>query len=181
VDSTRSVSGRPAEEDLASKEEDIQVVSGRCYECHVQCGVLVHVRHGKVVKVEGDPNYVNQGALCPKGLAAMRNLYHRERLNYPLTRTRPKGEADPGWVRITWEEALDRIVAKLRQVKAEYGAHAIAIGQGTGRFTVAQHLRLKNSLGSANTIGPSHVCRGDAGTDPGGRFILTRQAWQDRL
>jgi len=122
--------------------------------------MLVHVRDGKVVKLEGDPHYVNQGALCAKGLATLRNLYHPERLDYPLMRTRTKGDADPGWVRISWDEALDRIVTRLTEIRAQHGARAIAISQGTGRYTVAQHLRLKNSLGSPNTIGPSHVCRG---------------------
>jgi anaerobic selenocysteine-containing dehydrogenase len=122
--------------------------------------MLVHLRDGKVVKVEGDPKSVNQGALCAKGLASLRNLYHAERLNFPLMRTRPKGDADPGWVRISWDEALERIATKLKQIAAEYGPRAIAIGQGTGRFTVAQHLRLRNSLGTPNTIGPNHVCRG---------------------
>lgn len=136
------------------------MVPGRCYECHVQCGLLVHVQGGQVVKVEGDPKFVNQGALCAKGVATVRNLYHPERLNYPLLRTRPKGDPDPGWVRISWDEALDRIVAKLTEIKAKYGGRAIAVGQGTGRYTVAQHLRLKNSLGSPNTLTPSHMCRG---------------------
>ncbi len=140
--------------------DESRVVPGRCHECHVQCGMLVHVRDGKVVKLEGDPTCVNQGALCVKGFASLRNLYHAERLNYPLMRTRPKGDDDPGWVRITWDEALDRIAAKLKEVEAEHGARAIAIGQGTGRGTVAQHLRLRNSLGTPNTIGPNHICRG---------------------
>jgi anaerobic selenocysteine-containing dehydrogenase len=140
--------------------DQTRVVRGRCHECHVQCAMLVHVRDGKVVKLEGDPNFVNQGALCAKGLASLRNLYHPERLNFPLLRTRPKGDPDPGWVRISWEEALDRIATRLKEIAAEFGGHAIAIGQGTGRGTVAQHMRLKNSLGSPNSLGPNHVCRG---------------------
>ena len=83
--------------------------------------MLVHVRDGRVDKVEGDPHFVNQGTLCAKGIATVRNLYHAERLDYPLMRTRPKGDPDPGWVRISWDEALERIVTKLKQIQAEYG------------------------------------------------------------
>ena len=140
--------------------DQTRVVRGRCHECHVQCAMLVHVRDGKVVKLEGDPKFVNQGALCAKGLASLRNLYHPERLNFPLLRTRPKGDPDPGWVRISWDEALDRIATRLKEIAAEFGGHAIAIGQGTGRGTVAQHMRLKNAFGSPNSLGPNHVCRG---------------------
>ena len=77
---------------LPTKADDVRIVRGRCYECHVQCAMLVQVKDGKVVKLEGDPSYVNQGALCAKGLATLRNLYHPERLNYPLMRNRPKDE-----------------------------------------------------------------------------------------
>ena len=151
---------QPAAGEGETKVGDIRVVPGRCHECHVQCAMLVHVHDGHVVKVEGDPRSVNQGTLCARGLATVRNLYHPERLDYPLMRTRPKGDPDPGWVRISWDEALDRIATRLKEIQAEYGGHAIAVGQGTGRYTVAQHLRLKNSLGSPNTLTPSHVCRG---------------------
>jgi anaerobic selenocysteine-containing dehydrogenase len=145
--------------DGRAKAGGATVVRGHCNECHVQCAMLIHIRDGRVVDLEGDPQFVNQGTLCAKGLANLHNLYHPERLNYPLMRTRPKGDADPGWVRITWDEALDRIVAKLKEIQAQYGGRAIAIGQGTGRGTVAQHLRLKNSLDSPNTLTPSHMCR----------------------
>ncbi len=69
------------------------IIPGRCHECHPQCPLLVHVRAGRVVKVEGDPKGPNRGALCAKGQATVKNLYSPERLNYPMKRTRPKGEA----------------------------------------------------------------------------------------
>lgn len=137
-----------------------EVVRGRCHECHVQCFMLVYLRDGLVVKVEGDPQSINRGSLCVKGLASVRNLYHPERLDFPLMRTRPKGDPDPGWVRITWDEALERIATRLREVESEFGPHAIAIGQGTGRYTVTHHQRLKNCLGTPNSLTPGHVCRG---------------------
>jgi len=151
---------RPTGSEAAAKAGEARIVRGRCHECHVQCGMLIHVQDGRVVRLEGDPDFVNQGTLCAKGLATLRNLYHPERLNYPLMRTRPKGDPDPALGQDQLGRALDRIVRKLKEIQAEFGGHAIAIGQGTGRYTVAQHLRLKNSLGSPNAIGPSHVCRG---------------------
>lgn len=143
-----------------ASEIPLRVVAGRCHECHVQCAMLVHVRDGRVVKVEGDPNGPNRGALCAKGQSTVKNLYSPERLNYAFKRTRPKGEADPGWVRISWEEALAMIAANVVTVRKKYGAHAIAVGQGTGRFTNEHNTRLKNSIGTPNLIGPCHICRG---------------------
>lgn len=136
------------------------VVGGRCYGCHTQCGLRAHVKDGKVVKIEGEPFFRNMGALCPKGLASIDKLYASDRLNYPMKRTRPKGEADPGWVRISWEEALDEIVDKLQKIQKKHGSRAIAFGQGTGRFSVELCARLKNCIGSPNVIHPGHMCRG---------------------
>ncbi len=115
---------------------------------------------GKVVKVEGEPFFRNMGALCPKGLSSIRKLYAPDRLNYPMKRTRPKGAADPGWVRISWEEALETIAGRLKRIQEKYGPRAIAFGQGTGRFTVELCARLKNCIGSPNVIHPGHMCRG---------------------
>ena len=136
------------------------VVGGRCYGCHTQCGLRAHLKDGKVVGVTGEPFFRNRGALCPKGLASVQKLHAADRLNYPMKRTRPKGDRDPGWVRISWEEALDTIADKLKKIQETYGAHAIASGQGTGRFSVELSARLKNCIGSPNTIHPGHMCRG---------------------
>ena len=136
------------------------VFPGLCHECHAQCGMLVHVRNGSVVKVGGNPNAPNRGALCAKGQASIRNLYSSERLNYPMKRTRPKGDPDPGWVRISWEEALTTIATTLNSIRERHGAHAIAVGQGTGRYSESIGIRLKNSLGTPNLVFPAHVCYG---------------------
>src|SRR5439155_4859565 len=45
--------------------------------------------------------------LCVKGRAAPELVYAADRLLHPLRRTRPKGDPDPGWVRISWDEALE--------------------------------------------------------------------------
>ena len=147
------ISGEPV-----STQGSVQVIAGRCHECHVRCSMLVHVADGRVVKVEGNPNGPNRGALCAKGQSTIKNLYSPERLNYPMRRTRPKGDPDPGWVRISWDEALTTIVTTLKRIKEQYGAHAIAIGQGTGRYSEPQSMRLKNCLETPNWIAPSHVC-----------------------
>nr|NIR12533.1 molybdopterin-dependent oxidoreductase [Desulfobacterales bacterium] len=60
----------------------------------------------------------SEGGLCGKGSAGIQVLYDPNRLNKPLRRTNPeKGlNADPKWKEITWEEALDEIVEKMKQV-----------------------------------------------------------------
>jgi len=75
-----------------------------------------------VVKLEGDPdNPANMGKMCAKGQAALMAMYDPSRLTTPMKRTNPeKGlGVDPGWVPISWEEALDTISQRLRKIREE--------------------------------------------------------------
>ena len=85
-----------------------------CNFCSCGCGMGCHVRDGKLVNLEGDPDHViNEGALCSKG-AAMRATHESDqRVRRPLYRA-------PGsdrWQEIGWDDALDRIAAKVRQLR----------------------------------------------------------------
>ena len=66
---------------------DKVVVKSTCELCISGCAVLIHMKDGKPVRVEGDPDsLVNLGALCVKGMASLEFLYHPDRLKYPLKR-----------------------------------------------------------------------------------------------
>ncbi|MBI4526117.1 MAG: molybdopterin-dependent oxidoreductase [Deltaproteobacteria bacterium] len=91
-----------------------------CSMCYVGCGIRVLVEDGVVKAIEGDPNNPqNRGSMCAKGKAGIMNLYNPNRVKVPLKRTNPrKGlHIDPGWQEVSWEEALDTIVAKLQQIR----------------------------------------------------------------
>jgi anaerobic selenocysteine-containing dehydrogenase len=143
-----------------SAQGEVQVVPGFCHECHVQCGLLVHIKDGRAIKVEGMPDYVNRGAVCVKGQSTIKNLYSPERINYPLKRTNPKGDADPGWVRISWDEALSTIAAKFHEVKEKFGPEATGYSKGTGRYSNDMSARQGNSMGTTLKLAPSNICRG---------------------
>ncbi|HWP62059.1 MAG TPA: NrfD/PsrC family molybdoenzyme membrane anchor subunit [Candidatus Binatia bacterium] len=111
-----------------------------CNACGGQCGILAHVVDGRVVKIEPNPwnpnNYSNVSsdffanydpavgvrdgaAICPKGNAGLFGLYDPDRVRRPRKRTNPrKGiDEDPGWVEISWEQAIDEIAGKLRALR----------------------------------------------------------------
>jgi anaerobic selenocysteine-containing dehydrogenase len=124
-----------------------------CRSCHGGCGVIAHVREGKVVKVEGDPDSpISHGSLCAKGLAVTQVAYHPDRILYPMKRERV------GWKRISWDEALNTCAEKLSAVKEQFGAEAIFIGQGTGRDFESHFSRFGNLLGTPNHITAGHMC-----------------------
>jgi len=135
-----------------------QVIRSCCRGCHGGCGVLVHVKDGIIVKIEGDPECpTNHGTMCTKGLAAIQLVYHPDRITHPLKRTGKRGEGK--WQRISWDEALDTIVDNLERVKKEYGVESIVTGSGTGRDWGVWFGRFVRLLGSPNNYSPGHVCR----------------------
>ncbi len=141
------------------QEEADKVVRTACLDCHSRCGALVHVTDGVVTKVEGNPEHpLSRGIMCAKGNAVRQILYHPERVNYPLKRTRPKGDPDPGWQQISWDEALDTISQKLLGYKAEFGAESVCFGFGTGRETNQYCFRITNTFGTPNRTGVTNLC-----------------------
>src|SRR3990170_6282334 len=86
------------------------------------CTAIVTIRDDVVIAVEGDPsNPISQGKLCARGQAAIFNLYNPYRVKAPMKRTNPrKGlDQDPGWVEISWEEAMSTVADRLRMIREE--------------------------------------------------------------
>ncbi|MFC2013923.1 molybdopterin-dependent oxidoreductase [Chloroflexota bacterium] len=138
-----------------------KVVRTVCHGCHSLCGVLVNVKGGRVVKIEGDPQHPHSaGMICPKGFAYMQLIYHPERLRYPLKRFGERGEGK--WQRISWNEVLDTIADKLTDIKERYGPLAIAASSGGNTKRAIQALYgLMRSLGCPNVSWTdAHYCWG---------------------
>jgi anaerobic selenocysteine-containing dehydrogenase len=146
---------------MQQETTNTKIVRTVCQECHVGCGVLVSVRDGQAVKIEGDPEHpLNQGMMCPKGLSEIQLVYHPDRLKYPMKRAGDRGEGK--WQRISWDEALDTTAARLTAIRNKYGPLAIA-GSGGGKPTkpLRSLFLFINALGSPN-VGwtDSHYCFG---------------------
>src|SRR5215207_11481334 len=94
------------------------VTHTRCYcaLCISRCGAIARVENGRFVTLDPDPSHPTGQALCAKGRAAPELVYHADRLLHPLKRTRPKGDPDPGWERMSWDEALDLTATNLRRL-----------------------------------------------------------------
>lgn len=135
------------------QEGDYTVTRGACWSapgCHNGCGVLMYVKDGVLEKVEGDPdNPYNQGRLCARCLAVTEAIYNPDRLMYPLIRDKEDRGKDK-FRRISWDEAMDIIEAKFREIHEEYGYEYISYWQGTGRDIGQAITRLMYSLGSPN-------------------------------
>ena len=132
------------------------VVRTVCHECHSGCGVLLHVKDGKIERIEGDKSHpIGEGFICPKGQAVKEIVYHPDRLIYPLKRAGSKGEGK--WERITWDETLDAIATKLTEIKENYGPEAIVMGTGTSRGLHPYLNYFMSCLGSPNRMSTIHL------------------------
>src|ERR1700758_1287452 len=113
--------------DSAKMKAQTRTVHAVCtHDCPDSCGVLVTVDEltGRAVKVAGDPAHpVTRGFLCGKVARYLDREYSPDRLLYPQKRAGAKGEGK--FQRISWDEALDTIAARLRKVSDEYGPEAI--------------------------------------------------------
>ena len=96
-----------------------------CALCISRCGAIARVENGRFVALEPDPSHPTGKALCAKGRAAPELVYHKDRLRYPLKRTQPKTDPDPGWERITWDEALDLTANNLKRLAADHGPESV--------------------------------------------------------
>jgi anaerobic selenocysteine-containing dehydrogenase len=138
-------------------------VNGYCGLCIARCGSVATVANGRFTRLDPDLSHPTGQALCAKGRAAPELVYHKDRLTQPLRRTRPKGDADPGWVPISWDEALDSTANAMRQIAALYGPHAVAFSQSSPSTTAIADSggfvrRLMNAFGTPNLVFPLDLC-----------------------
>ena len=92
------------------------LVPTTCFNCESGCGLLAYVDKEtfEIKKFEGNPVHPgSRGRNCAKGPATHNQIYDPERILYPLKRVGKRGEGQ--WKRITWDEALAEIGAKMRE------------------------------------------------------------------
>ena len=110
-------------------------IQGHCALCIARCGSIAEVSGDRLIALHPDPSHPTGQALCAKGRAAPELVHHPDRLLYPLKRTRPKHDPDPGWQRISWDEALETTAAALKRIAARDGPRAVVFTRASGSCT----------------------------------------------
>lgn len=142
---------------LAASEQQLITCCGICSPA---CGMKATVKDGVLTFLEGvQGDNHGEGHLCGKGAAGAGFLYDPDRLKYPMKRTNPKKgfDEDPGWVRITWQEALDTIATKFKGYAEQYGTESLLFVTLPSPDLWA---RFMNSIGVVNRIDHIDVCFG---------------------
>ena len=135
-----------------------RVVPTFCELCFWKCGVLAHVKDGRVTKLTGNPDHpLSRGRLCPRGTGGIGLLYDPDRLLKPLVRVKKRGEQV--FEEVSWDKALDEVAEGMLEIRKRHGPEALALfshGYGGSWF---KHLLL--AYGSKNIAAPSYAqCRG---------------------
>jgi len=127
-----------------------------CFWCKPRCRLKVEVEDNRLVKIARSPIKA-----CPRKYCSdLERFYHPDRLNYPLKRVGEKGENK--WQKITWDEALDEIAAKLQALREQYGAETLGVTAGTSRTYEELNSRFLNLFGSPNQCGQAQICHGNS-------------------
>ena len=140
---------------LAAEQDEERVIHTACRACIIDCGAMVTVRNGKVVKIEGDPgDPINKGRMCAKGLSGIQALYNPNRLKYPMRRVGERGENK--WERISWKEAIDTIADAMWELheKDDPMQLLLSCGGGGNPTRIMCPPRFLNAFGGGNFFEP---------------------------
>ena len=123
-----------------------------CRVCEVTCGLIATVEDGRVTQLRPDDEHVvSRGYVCPKGLAFHQVTHDPDRVLYPQKRTAT------GWERISWNQAIREIAARLNAIRAEHGPHAVALYTGNPAGYSYSHMLASGgwikAIGSRNSYG----------------------------
>lgn len=105
---------------------DFVDIPGYCTFCRSRCGTTNRIRNGRLESVAPLPDHPTGKAICPKGRAAPEVVHSARRLMRPMRRTRPKDDTDPGFVEVSWDEALDFVAERLATIAQESGSESVA-------------------------------------------------------
>ncbi len=112
----------------ASAEGPVTVRTVCPRNCYCTCGMVVTHEGGRITRIDGDPeNTATRGRVCLKGISYARRVGTVQRLLHPLRRQR-----DGSFARVTWDEALGEIAARLERVRRERGPESVLYYEASG-------------------------------------------------
>jgi formate dehydrogenase major subunit len=156
---------RAATVPLSWKIGETKTVPSICPYCAVGCGLLLHVREGQLVNVEGNPDSpINRGNLCPKGAASFQLTVNPERQKKCLHR-RPGATA---WEEIELGRAMDMIAERVKRTRDATFRRTATVD---GRDVTVNHTMAIGSLGGATLDNEWNYAQAKLWRGLGGVFI----------
>jgi assimilatory nitrate reductase catalytic subunit len=156
-----------------------RLVKTHCCFCGQQCGIQLKVRDDRVVGFEPWEDFpFNKGMLCPKGVKRYMQSTHPDRLLDPLIRT------DAGFRPAGWDESLDLVARRLRELQERHGPDSVAVYGGASLTTEKSYLLGKFArvaLGTRHIDYNGRLCMVSAGVAYKTTFGVDRapNPWED--
>lgn len=127
-----------------------------CLNCPARCGIVVKVAEGNAIQIKGNrASLVSEGQICPRGHIGLQVLYDPGRIISPLKRSQPKkGKGiDPQWKSISWDQAIEEIVGKLKTLRDHFQPHRLLLLSGlNSRSNEDLISRFAEAFGTPNLI-----------------------------
>jgi formate dehydrogenase major subunit len=156
---------RTATVPLDWKIERTQAVPSICPYCAVGCGLLLHVRDGALINVEGNPDSpINRGTLCPKGAASYQLTVNPLRPTKCMYR-RPGGTE---WEPIELDRAMQMVAERVKRTRDATFRRTATVG---GRQVTVNHTLGIGSLGGATIDNEWNYAHAKAWRGLGGVFL----------
>jgi len=131
-------------------------ISTSCLNCPARCGINVKVAGGNALQIKGNrSSLVSEGQICPRGHIGLQVLYDPERILYPLKRSQSKKGrgVDPLWKPVSWDQAIEEIVGKLRTLRDGFGPHHLLLMSGLNSRSNEDLLsRFAEAFGTPNLV-----------------------------
>ncbi|MFH2112836.1 MAG: molybdopterin-dependent oxidoreductase, partial [Candidatus Bathyarchaeota archaeon] len=129
------------------------IVTTTCIYCGVGCHLDLHVRDGKVVSVTPGKAGPGEGKLCIKGWSAHQFIHHPDRLTKPLIRN------GKGFREATWDEALDLVASKFKEIKDKHGPDSLGFFSSAKATNEDNYLMQKLARAAVGTNNVDHCAR----------------------
>jgi anaerobic selenocysteine-containing dehydrogenase len=148
-----------------------KAVPSACWQCVTRCPNVSYVEDGRLVKIEGQPNSVRtHGVMCAKGQGGVNHFSDPDRILYPMRRVGKRGEGK--WKRISWDEALTEIAARLKKLRDDGTPEKFCFHYGRMK---ASHSKLIKSLflktyGTGTIGNHTSICEG-------GKWVAQELTW----
>ena len=158
---------------MSGSEESFVYTSCPGWGDHEYCAIKTFVKDGKIVRseqVDYCGSSADEGFICQKGIMGCRQPYNPDRLKWPLKRVGERGSGK--WERISWDQALDEIAAKMLEIRDTYGPESVAIWSLSASIPPSMGLgnvlpvRLQSTWGATDPIcsmgldnGPLYACQ----------------------
>ncbi|NOX97110.1 MAG: molybdopterin-dependent oxidoreductase [Nitrospirae bacterium] len=148
-----------------------KAIPSACWQCVSRDGIIGYVEAGRLVKIEGNPKLPRtNGKVCARGQAGVNQVYDPDRVLYPMKRVGKRGEGK--WKRISWNEALNEVTAKLRELRdnghpEEFMFHYGRMKASSGKIIKSHFLA---AYGTGTIGNHTTICEG-------GKWVAQELTW----